>query len=131
MISKHIRRQKHLTMADYAPNINNMCACGCGVELTGRKKRWATSDCATRCYEEFSIIKGNTSAIRKALFSYDYGYCRECGVYDSKWQADHITPVKNGGGGCNIFNFQTLCPHCHVKKTNHQRVSHLAEISSH
>ncbi|AYV77514.1 MAG: HNH endonuclease [Dasosvirus sp.] len=31
----------------------------------------------------------------------------------SLWDADHIVPVKNGGGACGIENIRTLCPCCH------------------
>eukprot|EP00759_Apiculatamorpha_spiralis_P021195 PhF_6_TR26185/c0_g1_i2/m.37228 len=35
----------------------------------------------------------------------------------SLWQADHIVPVKGGGGCCGLENLQTLCSVCHWKKT--------------
>lgn len=31
---------------------------------------------------------------------------------------DHIVPVKFGGGGCWLNNYQLLCHNCHVQKTN-------------
>ena len=33
------------------------------------------------------------------------------------WQADHITPVIEGGGECGIENYRTLCTPCHKKET--------------
>jgi 5-methylcytosine-specific restriction endonuclease McrA len=36
------------------------------------------------------------------------------------WDADHIKPVKDGGGGCNLRNYQTLCVWCHKAKTKEQ-----------
>lgn len=35
----------------------------------------------------------------------------------SLWQADHVLPVENGGGLCDLDNFQTLCIKCHKFKT--------------
>lgn len=35
----------------------------------------------------------------------------------SLWQADHIRPVENGGGLCDLGNIQTLCTKCHKQKT--------------
>ncbi len=35
----------------------------------------------------------------------------------SFWDADHILPVAQGGGGCDLDNFQTLCVWCHREKT--------------
>jgi 5-methylcytosine-specific restriction endonuclease McrA len=128
-INKYIRRQR-IDLIDFAPNHSNRCACGCGIELIGKKKRWASPECADRVYALFSIIKGNSAAIRKALFTMDKGFCRHCGVYDDGWVADHIIPVAQGGGGCDISNFQTLCPMCHSEKTRIQMVAHRADISS-
>jgi 5-methylcytosine-specific restriction enzyme A len=33
------------------------------------------------------------------------------------WDADHITPVIEGGGECGLSNFRTLCLPCHKKVT--------------
>lgn len=130
-IDRYSRYQKDANLIDFTPNISNRCGCGCGVELTGKKKRWASSSCADRAYSYFSIIKGNNSAIRAALFAIDAGYCRACGVFDDNWQADHVLPVEFGGGGCDISNLQTLCCECHKEKTAHQRLSHRSAISWH
>ena len=35
----------------------------------------------------------------------------------SLWQADHITPVVEGGGGCGLDNYRTLCLRCHKGAT--------------
>lgn len=36
------------------------------------------------------------------------------------WQADHIKPVAEGGGACDLDNIQTLCTPCHKRKTAEQ-----------
>lgn len=33
------------------------------------------------------------------------------------WDADHITPVIEGGGECGLDNYRTLCIPCHRKVT--------------
>lgn len=33
------------------------------------------------------------------------------------WDADHIVPVAEGGGGCGLDNYQTLCLPCHKRET--------------
>jgi 5-methylcytosine-specific restriction protein A len=33
------------------------------------------------------------------------------------WDADHILPVKDGGGMCGLENLRTLCISCHKKIT--------------
>jgi len=35
----------------------------------------------------------------------------------SLWDADHILPVVEGGGGCDLDNIRTLCLICHRKVT--------------
>eukprot|EP00943_MAST-04B_sp_MAST-4B-sp1_P000459 g459.t1 len=40
------------------------------------------------------------------------------------WQVDHICPVAEGGGECDLSNFRTLCTPCHLKETKelHKRL---------
>ena len=33
------------------------------------------------------------------------------------WEADHIVPVVEGGGGCGLDNYRTLCRTCHNAET--------------
>ena len=110
------RIQKGLKLHDLYPSKKGVCACGCGVELTGRQTRWASEQCNSNAYYGFAIIQGNTSVIRKTLFSLQSGVCQSCGVYSDTWEADHILPVHQGGGACEIDNFQTLCQKCHKEK---------------
>ena len=35
----------------------------------------------------------------------------------SLWDADHVVPVVEGGGGCDLENIRTLCLICHRKAT--------------
>ena len=117
IIDNHKRVQKGLVMIQMFPSLPGLCACGCGKRLTGRKKRWASQHCADRAYRLFAVLKGDNQVIREEVFERDQGFCVKCGVYDEKWQADHVIEVCNGGGGCTIDNFQTLCLHCHKEKT--------------
>lgn len=36
-------------------------------------------------------------------------------LHRSLWAADHIKPVVEGGGGCGLDNYRTLCVPCHNK----------------
>ncbi len=40
----------------------------------------------------------------------------------SLWEADHITPVAEGGGQCDLDNLRTLCLLCHREETAQLRV---------
>jgi hypothetical protein len=124
------RYQKGLSLNELFPKIDGLCACGCNTPLTGRQSKWASRECNDKLYNQFAILKGNTSAIRKALFEIEGGFCRSCGVFDEYWEADHIIPVHRGGGWCGLENFQTLCPYCHYIKTQNQISSHREAISS-
>lgn len=117
MINTHSRHQKHFKLHHFAPPNGDLCSCGCGVKLTGRRTRWATKQCAADTYFKYTIIQGNVTNIRKELYKTEKGFCRACGVCDNNWEADHIIPVHKGGGGCGIENFQTLCKECHKGKT--------------
>lgn len=33
------------------------------------------------------------------------------------WQEDHIKPVSEGGGQCDLDNIRTLCTRCHLVET--------------
>lgn len=37
------------------------------------------------------------------------------------WDCDHVTAVKDGGGGCSVANCRTLCLRCHKHRTTEQR----------
>lgn len=112
------RYQKQLCIGDLFPDrVDKTCACGCGVQLTGRKRRWATKECEKKSFQYFSIKQGNITTIRMALYNIDRGACRMCGEITDNWHADHIIPVHKGGGFCEIGNFQTLCIDCHKEKT--------------
>jgi 5-methylcytosine-specific restriction enzyme A len=40
----------------------------------------------------------------------------------SLWDADHIQPVAEGGGECDLLNLRTLCLICHRQKTAELRL---------
>jgi 5-methylcytosine-specific restriction endonuclease McrA len=38
-------------------------------------------------------------------------------IHRSLWEADHIIPVIEGGGECDLDSIRTLCLRCHRKAT--------------
>jgi 5-methylcytosine-specific restriction protein A len=40
----------------------------------------------------------------------------------SLWDADHVVPVIEGGGECDLANLRTLCLHCHRRATAELRL---------
>jgi hypothetical protein len=101
MIDNLSRYQRGLTLNYLFPVVDNYCACGCGRELIGRRKKWATDDCRDSAYIQFAIFKGDNRVIRDQIYLRDRGFCWSCGVYHEDWEADHIVPVCQGGGACS------------------------------
>ena len=48
----------------------------------------------------------------------------------SRWEADHITPVVEGGGQCGLENYRTLCRFCHKRETKLLAARRAAERKS-
>jgi 5-methylcytosine-specific restriction protein A len=67
----------------------------------------------------------DTMAIRRDMRKLDYAARRKFlkdwrikeGSRKSLWDADHITPVAEGGGQCDLTNMRTLCLLCHRQAT--------------
>lgn len=105
-------------MEELFPKREGFCACGCGRALSGKRTKWFDDSCRLKALRRFQIIKGDTGVIRQSLFKRDHGFCCRCGAYSEDWEADHIIPVSEGGGGYGLENFQTLCKECHKEKTS-------------
>lgn len=109
-------RYNYIQFFEMFPDNENLCACGCGKELTGRRKRWATNDCQKFAVAVWEILSGRAVFSRFLLNIYDGGQiCRRCGGLGT--DLDHIIPIQKGGGACWISNFQMLCNPCHKVKT--------------
>lgn len=127
-INQYIRYQRGLTLRHVFPAVDGFCSCGCQKPLPKSRHRWFSNECRDNAYIQYAILKGNTSIIRDQLFMRDQGGCKLCGLISDDWQADHILPVSQGGSGCDLSNFQTLCLSCHKEKT--YNLFHQSAISS-
>ena len=110
------RYQVGLSKADlYPERDDNLCACGCGAELTGRRRRWASDACSVRTLRRFLVVKGDPRVIRAELWKREEGVCEECSepVPWDDWEAHHRTPVAEGGGACDLDGYALLCSDCH------------------
>jgi len=54
--------------------------------------------------------------LRAKVLERDQGRCARCGRYDPKFEVDHIVALWSGGKD-ELDNVQTLCRHCHTRKT--------------
>ncbi|SPF52835.1 HNH endonuclease [Candidatus Sulfopaludibacter sp. SbA4] len=98
--------------------------------------------CGAHCVHEWKL-RTDPGYLREQVFARDRGVCAGCGVdtealrknkrkldYAARrqfekdwglrrhlWDADHIVPVVEGGGECDISNMRTLCLKCHRAAT--------------
>jgi 5-methylcytosine-specific restriction endonuclease McrA len=100
--------------------------------------------CSEWCVEEWKL-RSDPGHLRDRVFERDRGICAQCGLdcvaeyrrirrlrgaararaiaewrsgsRKSLWDADHIVPVIQGGGECDLSNMQTLCLKCHRART--------------
>jgi len=122
-------------------NGRNLCR-WCNLEVPKGRQTF----CSDYCVEEWRL-RTDMSYLRDRTFARDRGICAQCGVdtvsewshlkrqrgtgriraltkwglrnlsRKSLWDADHITPVVEGGGGCDLDNIRTLCLICHRRAT--------------
>jgi 5-methylcytosine-specific restriction endonuclease McrA len=118
----------------------------CGLE-TPRNRR---TFCSEYCVNEWRL-RTDPSYLREKTFERDRGRCAVCSVDTSEawrelkksrgatrarlllhwglrsvnrrslWDADHIVPVVEGGGECDLDNIRTLCLICHRRATGELR----------
>jgi 5-methylcytosine-specific restriction enzyme A len=76
------------------------------------RDRSICSICGLNCISEFRRIKRLRGPARLKAIA-------EWGLQGRKsvWDADHITPVIEGGGECDLSNIRTLCLECHRRHT--------------
>lgn len=98
--------------------------------------------CGTACVHEWRL-RTDPGYLREQVFSRDRGVCALCrldtdtlrkekrkldyasrrqfekewGTRRNLWDADHIVPVIEGGGECDLSNIRTLCLKCHRAAT--------------
>jgi 5-methylcytosine-specific restriction protein A len=123
------------------PNGRNLCR-WCNLEVpVGR-----TTFCSAWCVNEWKL-RSDPGYLRDRVFERDRGICARCGIdcgaellklkrsrgptrlaawsqwslkpgqRSSLWDADHIVPVVEGGGECDLENIRTLCIRCHREVT--------------
>lgn len=100
--------------------------------------------CSDWCVEEWKL-RSDPGHLRERVFQRDRGICAVCGLdclaewrhirrlrgaarskavatwalrgRKSLWDADHVIPVAEGGGECDLANMRTLCLKCHRAHT--------------
>jgi len=119
------------------PNGRGLCR-WCSLEVPPRRFTF----CSEYCVHEWKL-RSQPRYLREQILKRDKGVCAHCGVNALKeharlrrargavriellrhwgvnlrsrkslWDADHILPVAEGGGECDLHNIRTLCLRCH------------------
>ena len=114
----------------------------CSLEVPAGRRTF----CSDFCVHEWRL-RTDPSYLREQTFERDRGFCAICGADTvaafnhirrsrgtarlrqlqhwglkslnrrSLWDADHIVPVVEGGGACDLANIRTLCLLCHREAT--------------
>ena len=114
----------------------------CGTEVPKGRRTF----CSEACVHEWKL-RTDPGYLREKVFERDHGVCAKCGVdtktlrqdmrkldyaarrkflkqwglregtRKSLWDADHVVPVAEGGGQCDLSNMRTLCLLCHRTAT--------------
>ena len=123
--------------APRGPNGRGVCR-WCALEVPPRRYTF----CSSFCVHEWKL-RTQPGYLRDKVLERDRGLCSACGVdtiaahrqlrrsrgarrqellahwglkasvRKSLWDADHIVPVSEGGGECDLLNIRTLCLRCH------------------
>jgi len=127
------------------PNGRGLCR-WCSLEVPPRRLTF----CSDYCVHEWKL-RSQPAYLREQVFLRDKGICARCRIDTvrelrrlrrsrgenrrqflthwgllrrtrrSLWDADHIIPIIEGGGECDLDNIQTLCLRCHKLATQSLR----------
>jgi len=127
------------------PNGRGLCR-WCSLEVPPRRFTF----CSSYCVHEWKL-RTQPGYVREQVFLRDQGMCAVCAVdtvaaarslrysrgerrsellrhwglrqrtRKTLWDADHIVPVAEGGGECDLDNIRTLCLRCHRVATRQLR----------
>ncbi len=74
------------------------------------RDRGICARCTVDTVEAYRLIRRSRGGSRQRLLSL---WGLSALKRKSLWDADHIVPVIEGGGECDLANLRTLCVHCH------------------
>jgi 5-methylcytosine-specific restriction protein A len=93
---------------------------GCGSPATyrGRCATHATQN-NTATHQNRSVYNSKRWRVLRRMVLYNTPLCGECGNIAT--DADHITPIEDGGAPWDMMNLSSLCHPCHSRKTRHEQ----------
>lgn len=91
----HYKRWNFLCMDHLFPQIEKeLCACGCGQKLSGRRTRWATDECQEFALQVYFTIQGKSVTIRRIVALLSGDKCFKCGITDNEYPRRSFDPEK-------------------------------------
>ena len=78
------------------------------------RDRGVCAVCSTDTVAAARRLRYSRGASRQALFAH---WGLKYRARKTLWDADHILPVSEGGGECDMENLRTLCLRCHRQAT--------------
>ncbi len=91
------------------------------------RDRGVCASCGIDClHAELQLKRLRGAARLKASLDWGLRPGSRAGIRKSLWDADHIVPVVEGGGECDLENIRTLCLKCHRKATAELRKRRLS-----
>jgi 5-methylcytosine-specific restriction enzyme A len=140
-----VSTQRRLRASDrpyrYDPVTKRPLCRWCGKDVPPPKQTF----CSEACVHEY-LLRSDPRYLRSKVFERDHGVCASCGLdtvkleaelrklpygserdarkialgfpkhRDTLWDADHVQPVVEGGGLCDLSNMATKCIPCHVAR---------------
>ena len=84
-------------------------------DLVFARDRGICALCTIDTMEEYRLLKRRRGVARAEAL--EMWGLRSVHARRSLWDADHIVPVAEGGGQCDLDNLRTLCLPCHREAT--------------
>lgn len=143
----------YVAKADLPTGVNGRALCRwCNLEVPPNRRTF----CSDWCVHEWRL-RSDPGYLRECVLERDKGVCAVCGIdtvaewrrirrlrgaarlkalhawgvpanhRKSLWDADHIVPVVEGGGECDLANLRTLCLKCHRQATADLRARRSAQ----
>ncbi len=83
---------------------------GCGIELTGRKQSWCSSDCSSEFTNKYIWNILRERMLKLANHKCQSGSCKK----EMLLEVHHIHPIALGGNPFDEENLTVVCPDCHL-----------------
>jgi len=84
-------------------------------DRTFERDRGICAFCSTDTVSAYADLRRSRGIAR--LHKLQFWGLKSVNQRKTLWDADHIIPVVEGGGACDLFNIRTLCLICHRKIT--------------